>query len=168
MLLQTWNGYQPFLLRQFCKKGPDFWDNKNEHFHIHLTLVSSLWICNFSQYLCTAFHKFKHTTVCNENLPAIAKYNNWIHELHMQRRIPSALKNWGVKIVNSNLFSIAVAQIPGYFAWITMTELSLTSVLVKDMVVLTTVFWSVSSLGFFALQGKRGHQFSTCKIITSK
>lgn len=61
---------------QLCKKGPYFWDNKNGHFHIYLTLVSSLWFCNFSQYLRRVFHKFKHKNAFNENLPPRAQYND--------------------------------------------------------------------------------------------
>lgn len=85
-----------------------------------------------------------------------------------QGECPSALKNRGAKIVNSSLFSIYVPQDSRIFCmnhnhWMVSHVFP-----IKDMVVLTTVFWSVSSLGFFALQGKRGHQFSTCETITSK
>lgn len=78
----------------------------------HLILVNGLWICKFSQYLCTTLHKVKHFNVFSRNLPPRQQYDcrkcDELH-IHSQGSCPSVLRSRGI-LVNSSLTSIYVAQ----------------------------------------------------------
>lgn len=82
----------------------------------HLKLVNSLQICNFSQYLCTTFPKFKCIHVLMKIYHQDCSTIQWLEKkhdelhTHSQGHFPSVLRSWEIKMLNSSLVSIYVAQ----------------------------------------------------------